>query len=148
MKDLLYIIYGKCLTMMASHSLFCLLRTDSNHFQTREDQRPLSVFTAHWPLQIWKMLQGTPPEICFWTFWWYPLKPVMKFWKRHSPEMETGNRNSAITKCSCVTVSNDRSAKSIFLVHQYAGQVLNTGRNDLTTARNCGVWCTGLSISL
>ena len=32
-------------------------------------------------LQIWKMFQETPPEIWFCTFWWYPLKPEVKFWK-------------------------------------------------------------------
>ena len=39
LEDLLYIIYGKCLTMMASqkqeYSLHCLPRTDSTHFQIR-----------------------------------------------------------------------------------------------------------------
>ena len=39
------------------------------------------------------MFQETSPEIWFCTFWWYPLKPEVKFWKQSLPEVITGNWN-------------------------------------------------------
>ena len=40
-----------------------------------------------------KCFKKTPPEIEFCTFWWYPLKPEVKFLKRPLPEVVTGNCN-------------------------------------------------------
>ena len=37
------------------------------------------------------MFKETPPEIWFCTFWWYPLKPEVLFWKGSLPEVITGN---------------------------------------------------------
>ena len=42
-------------------------------------------------LQIAKIFQETPSEIEFCTFWWYSLKPEVKFRKRSPSEVETGN---------------------------------------------------------
>ena len=55
------------------------------------------VLQDQWPLNphVWqtkglfigKRFGVTPPEIRFWTFWWYPLKPEVGFSKWVKPEM-------------------------------------------------------------
>ena len=87
-------------------------------------------------LKIWKMFQETPPEIWFCTFWWYPLKPEVKFWKRSLPEVITGN-------CNLNSFSSDFwyvQSPSVQTLPNHVSLSQNQNPWFYRTSWNCGGW--------
>ena len=87
-------------------------------------------------LQIWKMFQGTPPEIWCCTFWWYPLTPEVKFLKRSLPEVITGN-------CNLNSFSSDFwyvQSPSVQTLPNHVSLSQNQNPWFYRTSWNCGGW--------